>query len=88
MGKKVCVEIEFHRIIEKDIELPEGKSVDDIFWCIGGPKGVSIQFEGDDGNTDKDLNIDLDFKDFTERCDYNTGTTLLDEDTNKRVCFG
>ena len=51
MGKKVCVEIKFHRIIEKDIELPEGKSVDDIFWCIGGGNRVSIEFLGDDGNT-------------------------------------
>ena len=87
MGKKVCVEIEYAKIIEKDIELPEGKSVDDIFWCIGGPKGVSIQFLGDDWNTKKDLNIDLNFKDFTERCDSNTGTTLFDEDSRKRTRF-
>ena len=63
------------------------KSDDDIFWCIGGPKGVSIQFLGDDGNTKKDLNIDLNFKDFTERCDSNTGTTLFDEDSRKRTRF-
>ncbi len=87
MGKKVCVEIKFHRIIEKDIELPEGKSVDDIFWWIGGGNRVSIEFLGDDGNTNKDLNIDLNFKDFTERCEYNTGTTLFDEDSRKRTRF-
>ena len=30
MGKKVCVEIEYTRIMEKEIELPEGKTLDDI----------------------------------------------------------
>ena len=82
MGKKVCVEIEYSKIIEKDIELPEGKTVDDVMCCTANNKHVRIQFYDTD-----EQSIHLDFGDFETRCDFNTATCLLDEDTNKRVRF-
>ena len=82
MGKKVCVEIEYSKIIEKDIELPEGKTVDDVMCCTANNKHVQIQFYDTD-----EQSIHLDFGDFSQRCDYNTATVLFDEDSRKRTRF-
>ena len=87
--KKICVEIEFTRIIEKDIEIPEGYSVDDVMGCSVSPKGksVSITFPGGKGNTNPTHTIDMDYKDFSERCHFHNETSILDLDTNKRTRF-
>ena len=98
MGKKVLVEIEYTRLIESEIELPEGKTLDDIHHCISGggndPKvdiwfsdNPCIHLRGVDPRT-KIPDIKIREKDYEERCNYiKGGTTFVDLETKERVTF-
>ena len=88
MGKKVCVEIKFHRIIEKDIELPEGKSVDDIIvsstqtYCGMTQKTTNQVLLIPKGSDVPDW-IEIDRNDFDKVYDSEIGYAFSDDENNE-----
>ena len=97
MGKKVCVEIEYSRILEAEIELPEGKTLDDIRFCKGGSLKPVVEIYFSDSPAlhyphvdprSKIADLRICENDFKERCHYNIGQTILEDlDTKERVKF-
>ena len=78
--------------METEIELPEGKTLDDIHHCIGGgglKSEVDIFLSGDDKSITRKPDIKIGENDFKEQCYFQNGvTTITDLDTNERVNFG
>ncbi len=92
MRKKVSVEIEYTRIMKSVIELPKGKTLDDISYCIGGvgnKPNVDIFFSSDEKPYRRKPNFSLGENDFEESCLVNQGTTTFtDLDNKETIYFG
>ena len=88
MGKKVCVEIEYAKIIEKDIELPEGKSVDDMIvsstqtYCGMTQKTTNQVLLIPKGSDVPDW-IEIDRNDFDKVYDSEIGYAFRDDENNE-----
>ena len=82
MGKKVKVVIEMVKSYEKEIELPEGKTVDDIpMCCAKGKDGAEVYID-----TDEDL-VDTKTGEKVEGIEYHTETRIFDLDSKKYATF-
>ena len=91
MGKKVTLQFRFMTTVKKDIELPEGKSIEDMVVTSSGtmiPKithSVVVIPEEDNGDLDTTNMMEMDTTDF-DVMDYTSiGYSLLDYENEKRT---
>jgi len=100
MGKKVKVVIEMVKSYEKEIELPEGKTVDDIpMCCAKGKDGAEVYIDTDEDLVDTktgekvegmkkmELLTSVDKVDCVEGIEYHTETRIFDLDSKKYANF-
>ena len=89
MGKKVQLEFKYMTTFVKDIELPEGKTIDDM-----SVNGISITFSGYTGKTKREVSvipkgsdvpdwINIDLNDFDVLYDTSIGYAFRDDENNE-----